>query len=174
MDIQRKCFEESNNVNPDWSFKFDEELQQYIALDSEMELQVDEFNEHWDTFRAGWQAAKAIPNAFVVVNKKELAKVLNCVTDNWLIDTDSVEEFKKIESLVQDEIDEMFKAWEPANTENTIRCTNCGLEFESDYDLEQNLIDPETGEIHDGCPTCKTDAYLMDLIKYPDLEPDND
>ena len=67
MDIQRKCFEESNNVNPDWSFKFDEELQQYIALDSEMELQVDEFNEHWDTFRAGWQAAKAIPNAFNAV-----------------------------------------------------------------------------------------------------------
>ena len=59
MDIQRKAFESSNNVNPDWSFKFDEELQQYIALDSEMELQVDEFNEHWDTFRAGWQAAKA-------------------------------------------------------------------------------------------------------------------
>ena len=61
MDIekQREAFEESNNVNPDWSFKFDEELQQYIALDSEMELQVDEFNEHWDTFRAGWQAAKA-------------------------------------------------------------------------------------------------------------------
>lgn len=55
-------------------------------------------------------------------------------------------------------------------TENTIRCTNCELEFESDYDLEQNLIDPETGEIHDGCPTCKTDAYLMDLIKYPDQE----
>ena len=59
MDMQRKCFEESNNVNPDWSFKFDEELQQYIALDSEMELQVDEFNELWDAFRAGWQAAKA-------------------------------------------------------------------------------------------------------------------
>ena len=48
-------------------------------------------------------------------------------------------------------------------TEITIRCTNCGLGFESDYDLEQNLIDPETGEIHDGCPTCKTDAYLMDI-----------
>lgn len=60
------------------------------------------------------------------------------------------------------------EAQEPANEEITIRCTNCGLEFESDYDLEQNLIDPETGEIHDGCPTCKTDAYLMDLIKYPD------
>ena len=59
MDIQRKCFEESNNVNPDWSFKFDEELQQYIAIDFEMTNQVDEFNEHWDTFRAGWQAAKA-------------------------------------------------------------------------------------------------------------------
>lgn len=55
---QREAFEESNNVNPDWSFKFNEELQQYIALDSEMELQVDEFNEHWDTFRAGWRAAK--------------------------------------------------------------------------------------------------------------------
>ncbi|QTD63138.1 hypothetical protein J4G46_07165 [Acinetobacter towneri] len=63
MDIQRKCFEESNNVNPDWSFKFDEELQQYIALDSEMELQVDEFNELWDAFRAGWQAAKAQADA---------------------------------------------------------------------------------------------------------------
>ena len=59
MDIQRKCFEQSSNVNPDCSFKFDEELQQYIALDSEMQLQVDEFNELWDAFRAGWQAAKA-------------------------------------------------------------------------------------------------------------------
>ena len=82
MDIQRKCFEESNNVNPDWSFKFDEELQQYIALDSEMELQVDEFNEHWDTFRAGWQAAKAqaVPDGFVVVPKEptdEILKVAN-------------------------------------------------------------------------------------------------
>ena len=68
MDIQRKCFEESNNVNPDWSFKFDEELQQYIVLDSEMELQVDEFNELWDAFRAGWQAAKAqaVPEGFVL------------------------------------------------------------------------------------------------------------
>ena len=64
-----------------------------------------------------WQAAKAqaVPDGFVVVNKKELAKVLNCVTDNWLIDTDSVEEFKKIESLVQDEIDAMFEAQEQAN-----------------------------------------------------------
>ena len=60
-------------------------------------------------------------------------------------------------------------------TEITIRCTNCGLEFESDYDLEQNLVDQDTGEIHDGCPTCETDAYLMDLIKYPDAqEPAND
>ena len=59
MDIQRKAFEESNNVNPDWSFKFDEELQQYVAVDFEMTNQVDEFNEHWDTFRAGWDAAQA-------------------------------------------------------------------------------------------------------------------
>ena len=77
MDIQRKAFESSNSVNPDWSFKFDEELQQYIALDSEMELQVDEFNEHWDTFRAGWQAAKAqaVPEGFVLVEKKEFEQM---------------------------------------------------------------------------------------------------
>ena len=72
MDIQRKAFESSNNVNPDWSFKFDEELQQYIAIDFEMTNQVDEFNEHWDTFRAGWQAAKAqaVPEGFVSVEDK--------------------------------------------------------------------------------------------------------
>ena len=64
MDIQRKAFEESNNVNPDWSFKFDEELQQYVAVDFEMTNQVDEFNEHWDTFRAGWDAkAQAVPES---------------------------------------------------------------------------------------------------------------
>ena len=62
MDIQRKAFESSNNVNPDWSFKFDEELQQYVATDFEMTNQIDEFNEHWDTFRAGWEAkAQAVP-----------------------------------------------------------------------------------------------------------------
>ena len=66
MDIQRKAFESSNNVNPDWSFKFDEELQQYVATDFEMTNQVDEFNEHWDTFRAGWQAkAQAVPEKTV-------------------------------------------------------------------------------------------------------------
>ena len=72
MDIQRKAFELSNNVNPDWSFKFDEELQQYVATDFEMTNQVDEFNEHWDTFRAGWQAAKAqaVPEGFVLVPRE--------------------------------------------------------------------------------------------------------
>ena len=87
MDIQRKCFDESNNVNPDWSFKFDEELQQYIALDSEMELQVDEFNEHWDTFRAGWQAAKAqaVPDGFVLVPKEPTQKMIDAA-DNCAID----------------------------------------------------------------------------------------
>lgn len=71
MDIQRKAFEESNNVNPDWSFKFDEELQQYVAVDFEMTNQVDEFNEHWDTFRAGWDAkAQAVPEGFVLVPRE--------------------------------------------------------------------------------------------------------
>ena len=70
MDIQRKAFEESNNVNPDWSFKFDEELQQYVAVDFEMTNQVDEFNEHWDTFRAGWGAkAQAVPEWISVEDK---------------------------------------------------------------------------------------------------------
>lgn len=51
MNKEREAFEESNNVNPDWSFKFDQELQQYVAVDFEMTNQVDEFNEHWGTFR---------------------------------------------------------------------------------------------------------------------------
>ena len=112
MDIQRKCFEESNNVNPDWSFKFDEELQQYIALDSEMELQVDEFNELWDAFRAGWQAAKAqaVPEGFVLVAKKSVEHWYldegECLwmdePDNWLCDMDvgDVQEVEHKEYIV--------------------------------------------------------------------------
>lgn len=82
MDIQRKAFEESNNVNPDWSFKFDEELQQYVAVDFEMTNQVDEFNEHWDTFRAGWQAAKAqVSEGYVVVPMEPTEQILNRMTN---------------------------------------------------------------------------------------------
>lgn len=88
MDTQRKCFEESNNVNPDdWSFKFDEELQQYIALDSEMDLQVDEFNEHWDTFRAGWQAkAQAVPEGFVLMPKEPTKEIVEAFWNSWLVE----------------------------------------------------------------------------------------
>ena len=69
MKTEREMFEESNNIKPDWSFKFDDELQQYVELDHEMQAQVEEFNEHWDTFRAGWQAAKAqaVPEGFVLI-----------------------------------------------------------------------------------------------------------
>ena len=56
--------------------------------------------------------AQAVPEGFVLVNKKDLVKVLNCVTDDWLVDTDSFEEFKKIESLVQDEVNAMIEAQE--------------------------------------------------------------
>ena len=59
--------------------------------------------------------AQAVPEGFVLVNKKDLVKVLNCVTDDWLVDTDSFEEFKKIESLVQDEVNAMIEAQEQAN-----------------------------------------------------------
>lgn len=82
MDIQRKAFESSNNVNPDWSFKFDEELQQYVATDFEMTNQVDEFNEHWDTFRAGWEAkAQAVPEGFILVSAEQMSQwghMANC------------------------------------------------------------------------------------------------
>ena len=85
MDIQRKAFEESNNVNPDWSFKFDEELQQYVAVDFEMTNQVDEFNEHWDTFRAGWDAkAQAVPEWINVnlLSPQIDTDVLICIDDD--------------------------------------------------------------------------------------------
>ena len=82
MDIKRKAFESSNNVNPDWSFKFDEELQQYVATDFEMTNQVDEFNEHWDTFRAGWDAkAQAAPEWISTEDKEpvENGNYLVCI-----------------------------------------------------------------------------------------------
>ena len=81
---ERKAFEESNNVNPDWSFNFNEELQQYVALDHEMQLQVDEFNEHWDIWRAAWQAS-ANREGFVLVPKEptvEICKQLSSNLDN--------------------------------------------------------------------------------------------
>ena len=99
MDIQRKAFEESNNVNPDWSFKFDEELQQYVAVDFEMTNQVDEFNEHWDTFRAGWDAkAQAVPEGFVLVPKKP------DVDKAWNIALKRIVPPPKINDVVQKEL----------------------------------------------------------------------
>ena len=92
---EREAFEQSNNISPDWSFKFDDELQQYIALDGEMQLQVDEFNEHWDTFRAGWQAAKAqaVPEGFVLVKKSKVR--------TWYQDDDEPENFCSDESEIE-------------------------------------------------------------------------
>ena len=117
MDIQRKCFEESNNVNPGWSFKFDEELQQYIALDSEMELQVDEFNEHWDTFRAGWQATKAQ----AVQSKQDLLDRVNArwqlaheqCAENW--NTYSSAQMDAFDWVEQDIKELLGEAQEPTN-----------------------------------------------------------
>ena len=120
------------------------------------------------------QAAKAqaVPDGFVLVERFKLLQILGSAV---AINTNPKTKINLLESdFIIGELKAMIKAQESTNEEITIRCTNCGLEFESDYDLEQNLIDPETGEIHDGCPTCKTDAYLMDLIKYPDQEPTND
>ena len=96
-----------------------------------MDLQKDEdFEKSWQENRHIWESTKdlaramfyagqakaqAVPDGFVLVNKKDLVKVLNCVTDDWLVDTDSFEEFKKIESLVQGEVNAMIGAQEPAN-----------------------------------------------------------
>lgn len=122
----------------------------------------------FNLFKKGWQAAKAqaVPEGFVLVERFKLLQMLgsavaikiNPKTKTNLLESDFI--VGELKAMIEDQ--------EPAMTEITIRCTNCGLEFESDYDLEQNLVDQETGEIHDGCPTCQTDAYLMDLIKYPD------
>ena len=91
--------------------RYDAHFMQF-ALD--LDFYVDK---HTQTCWEAWQAAKAqaVPEGFVLVEKKDLVKVLNCVTDDWLVDTDSFEEFKKIESLVQDEVNAMIEAQEPAN-----------------------------------------------------------
>lgn len=43
-----------------------------------------------------------------------------------------------------------------------IRCNNCMRIFNSEEELEL-LKDNEANEFYKGCPTCKTDSYLMDL-----------
>ena len=60
----------------------------------------------WDA----WLASKnqAVPKGYVVVSKCDLAKVLNCVTDDCLVDTGTVEVFNQIESLVAKEINQIF------------------------------------------------------------------
>ena len=119
MDIQRKAFEESNNVNPDWSFKFDEELQQYVATDFEMTNQVDEFNEHWDTFRAGWQAkAQAVPNAQQALHDRLLVKSIREHVEGHISEISVNDLFDKgwlaAMKCIQNNID-MLEAQEPAN-----------------------------------------------------------
>lgn len=89
--------------------RYDAHFMQF-ALDLDMYV-----DKHTQTSWEAWQAAKAIPDGFVAVNKKDLVKVLNCVTDDWLVDTDSFEEFKKIESLVQDEVNAMIEAQRLSN-----------------------------------------------------------
>ena len=105
--------------------KYIEEKLEYLNFDDHLGCYVEK-NNGMPVGLAAWvngafygfeQAAKAqaVPEGFVLVNKKDLVKVLNCVTDDRLVDTDSFEEFKKIESLVQDEVNAMIEAQEPAN-----------------------------------------------------------
>ena len=100
--------------------QFNEETEQFMwrknnVSDTEVEY-VHLMNQRWYAWLACAKSkAQAVPEGFVLVEKKDLVKVLNCVTDDWLVDTDSFEEFKKIESLVQDEVNAMIEAQEPAN-----------------------------------------------------------
>ena len=123
FEAELKKFELSSvfTINFSW-------LKRYVESDNGMytpmkNISDDEFREIENSLyalQATWKAwreakAQAVPEGFVLVNKKDLVKVLNCVTDGWLVDTDSFEEFKKIESLVQDEVNAMIVAQEPAN-----------------------------------------------------------
>ena len=114
MDIQElKQFESVYQPSKEIAFCWG--MKRYVQLS--VEENHTEIVDHANDSLRIWQAAKAqaIPEGFVLVNKKDLVKVLNCVTDDWLVDTDSFEEFKKIESLVQGEVNAMIEAQEPAN-----------------------------------------------------------
>ena len=100
---------------------FDMEQGNYVIKDDLSPDFEGDATEIWHRVNTGWAMWKkainfgrkqpqAVPEGFVLVNKKDLVKVLNCVTDDWLVDTDSFEEFKKIESLVQDEVNAMIEA----------------------------------------------------------------
>lgn len=50
----------------------------------------------------------------------------------------------------------------------TCRCTNCEKEFEDDDELElfkEEATDTENEEFFKGCPNCKTDAFLLDILE---------
>ena len=50
----------------------------------------------------------------------------------------------------------------------TIQCTWCNQLF-TEQQLAKDLFDEETGEYFDGCPDCKTDQHLADLLPSPNL-----
>ncbi len=76
-------------------------------------------------------------------------------------------EYCKGEMILTDVIDG-FEYWECVRDDRvfrieqkTIRCNNCYRLFTNDDELE---IIPDGKEFFKGCPVCKTDEYLMDLI----------
>ena len=112
MDIQElKQFESVYQPSKEIAFCWG--MKRYVQLS--VEENHTEIVDHANDSLRIWQAAKATPEGFVLVKQKDLVKVLNCVTDDWLVDTDSFEEFKKIESLVQDEVNAMIEPQEPIN-----------------------------------------------------------
>jgi len=56
----------------------------------------------------------------------------------------------------------LFTSLPNTTAENTVRCNMCWTHFVDEYD-ELELMEDNNGYFK-GCPTCKTDNYLMDLI----------
>ena len=54
----REHFEKSHNVKPDGTFRYDTKMDMYVAIDDEMQFQVENINDHWDTFKCAWELAK--------------------------------------------------------------------------------------------------------------------
>lgn len=108
IEKERKAFESQNFIKRLLGYsKYDEDRNEYVYFRFEDYAIRDtcELNTAWKA----WQAS-ANREGYKLVDKKKLAKVLNCVTDDWLIDTGAMNEFKEIESLVADEVESMIGA----------------------------------------------------------------
>ena len=79
-----------------------------------MTNQVDEFNEHWDTFRAGWDAkAQADPEGFVLVPMVPSERMINAVRQCY--EGEAYLPYSLYSEFVNQAIIERMEAQEPTN-----------------------------------------------------------